>query len=77
MPGIGHDAALGPLGRCNGDSRSATIAKPEERGSERSQRGTNMDRIAVGAALLVSIACGTFVAGAVLLTYKLVRMIVE
>jgi len=71
MQSIGHGAALRPLVRCNGERRPATIAKPEELGSKRSQRGTNIHRMAVGAALLISVACGTFVAAAALLAYKL------
>jgi hypothetical protein len=78
MQGIGHDAALRPLVRCNGERRAATLAKPEELGSKPSQPGPNIHRMAVGAALLISVACGAFVAVAVMLTYKLVaRMIVE
>jgi hypothetical protein len=78
MQGIEHDAALRPLVRCNEDRRTAAIANPEELGSKPSQRGTNMHWIAVGAALLISVACGTFVVAAVLLMYKLAaRMFVE
>jgi hypothetical protein len=71
MQGIGHDAASGPLGRCNGERQTATIAKPEEPESKPRLRGTHMHRMGVAAALLISVACGTFVAAAVLLTYKL------
>lgn len=78
MQGIGHDAALRPLGHRNGERRTASFAKLGELGSKPSQRGTNITRLAVGAALLISVACGTFVAAAVLLTYKLAaRMFVE
>jgi hypothetical protein len=70
-----HDGALRS---CDGKRRTATIAKAQGLESGPRRLGTHAHRMAVAAALLISVACGTFVAAAALLAYKLAaRMIVQ